>query len=119
MVLPRFAEASALLDDDGSDARHSTVYALVKSRADVLPVSRKFEFGIVHASRHGKGMKSQYRLWHLRWSSITGWSDVEVPIGPDSALLIRLGSGERVIGNNTASSSNDWFPEVGIATVMS
>ncbi len=104
MVLPRLAEAPVLSDNDGSDTRHSTVYALVKSSADVLPVSRKFEFGIVHASRHGKRMKSQYRLWHLRWSSIAGWSDVEVPIGPDSALLIHLGSGKRVIRNNTTSS---------------
>jgi len=104
MVLPRLAEASVLSDNVGSDTRHSTVHALVKSAADVLPVSRKFEFGIVHASRHGKGMKSQYRLWHLRWSSIAGWADAEEPMGSNSALLIHLGSGGRIIRNNAASS---------------
>jgi len=103
-VLPRLAEAPVLSGNDGSDTRHSAVYALVKSSSDALPVSRKSEFGIVHASRHGKGMKSQYRLWHLRWSSIAGWSDVEVTIGPDSALLIHLGTGKRVTRNNIISS---------------
>lgn len=104
MVLPRLAESSLLSANDDSGTRHSALYALVKSSAEALPACRKVDFGVVHASRYGEGLKSQYRLWHLRWSPIHGWSDTEIPIGPDSALLIHLGSGERVVRNNAASS---------------
>ena len=104
MVLPRLAESSLLSANDDSGTRHSALYALVKSSAEALPACRKVDFGVVHASRYGEGLKSQHRLWHLRWSPIHGWSDTEIPIGPDSALLIHLGSGERVVRNNTASS---------------
>jgi hypothetical protein len=101
-VLSSVEDSWKLVDFETSEKRHSMLGSLVKSHvnAGVNPVG---EFGIVHASRDGLEMKSAFRLWHIHWKS-PRWFDDEIAIGTNSELLIDLGSGARVVSNNTNAS---------------
>ena len=50
-------------------------------------------FHVLHAAREGTGLKSVFRLWIIRWSSIPNWQVLEIQMPDYSKLLYEDGSG--------------------------
>jgi hypothetical protein len=80
-----------------SAQRHSEVVTLLKRAFEGFPKAHQAPFSILHASRQGSGMDSQFRLWTLKWEPVSGWTDTEIGIKAESVLLSALGSGHQVL----------------------